>query len=136
MKWLFRRSKEWRRTFSESAELTGERIIVRPEPANYRGGTKPHSAVKGNGHLALTNRRLVFCKLTGAVEEVLVAGIVGTRRSTWFRGARAGRREHLVIDIIDLGEIGFFVRDIAAWERAIAEARAPRSGSGQVPALE
>lgn len=136
MKWLFRRSKEWRRTFNESAELTGERIIVRPESASYRGGTKPHSAVKGNGHLALTNRRLVFCKLTGAVEEVLVAGIVGTRRSAWFRGARTGGRLHLVIDTIDSGEVGFFVRDIDAWERAIAGARAPGSGSGRVPSIE
>jgi len=136
MKWLFRRSKEWRRTFSESAELTGERIMVRPEPANYRGGTKPHSSVKGNGHLALTNRRLVFCKLTGAVEEVLVAGIVGTRRAAWFRGARAGRRDHLVIDTVDPGEVGFFVRDIDAWEHAIAEARAPGSGLGRVPSIE
>ena len=123
MKWLFRRSKEWRRTFGEQVRLTGESVIVQPESAIYRGGTKPHSAVKGNGHIALTNRRLVFCKLTGPVEEVLVASIVGTRRSAWFRGARRGRQVHLVVDTIDAGEVGFLVRDIGAWERAIADAR-------------
>ena len=98
MKWLFRRSKEWRRTFGEQVRLTGESVIVQPESAIYSGGTKPHSAVKGNGYIALTNRRLVFT--------------------------------------IDAGEVGFFVHDIGAWERAIADTRASGSGSGRTPSVQ
>lgn len=120
---FWREAKEWANSFSEQIRLTGEIVIRAPESAIYRGGTKPHSAVKGNGYLALTNRRLVFRKLTGPIEELQLVGITGTRRAAWFRGARRGRQLHLILETSDPGEIGFFVRDIDAWELAINEAR-------------
>lgn len=135
MRWL-RRYRQWAPEFEEQARLTGERVIKAPESANYRGGTNPHSAVKGNGKLALTNRRLVFRKVTGGIEEIPLAGVVGTRRSAWFRGARRGRLMHLVVETIDEGEVGFYVRDIVAWEQAIADATGHGSGSGRMQSPE
>jgi hypothetical protein len=120
---MLRKTSAWVTTFEEETRLTGERVIKAPESAIYCGGTKPHSAVKGNGRIALTNRRLVFRKLTGPIEEVLVASITGTRRADWFRGERRGGRTHFVIETMDAGEVGFFVRDIEAWEQTIADVR-------------
>ena len=120
---MVRRTNDWVTTFADEARLTGEKVIKGPESAIYSGGTKPHSAVKGNGRIALTNRRLVFRKLAGPIEEVLVASITGTRQAAWFRGQRRGRRVHFVVETVDAVEVGFLVRDIAAWEAAVAEAR-------------
>ena len=120
---MLRRTNDWVTTFAEEARLTGEKVIKAPESAIYSGGTKPHSSVKGNGRIALTDRRLVFRKLTGPIEEVLVASITGTRQAAWFRGERRGRRVHFVVEMVDAAEIGFLVRDADAWERAVSEAR-------------
>jgi hypothetical protein len=120
---MLHRTSDWVTTFGEETRLTGERIIKEPESAIYCGGTKPHSSVKGNGRIALTDRRLVFRKLTGPIEEVLIASITGTRQAPWFRGERRGGRTHFVVELVDAGEIGFFVSDIEAWERAVTEAR-------------
>ena len=120
---MVRRTNVWVTTFADEARLTGEKVIKAPESAIYSGGTKPHSSVKGNGRIALTNRRLVFRKLTGPIEEVLVASITGTRQAAWFRGERRGRRVHFVVETVDAGEVGFLVSDTAAWTAAIAEAR-------------
>ncbi|MCE9621491.1 MAG: hypothetical protein K8R99_03995 [Actinomycetia bacterium] len=132
---MVRRSNEWVTTFDDEVRLTGETVIKSPESAIYCGGTKPHSSVKGNGRIALTNRRLVFRKLTGPVEEVLVASIIGSRQAAWFRGERRGGRLHFVVEMVDAGEVGFFVRDISAWEQAVAEARASGSGSARTAPL-
>lgn len=119
---LVRRSNEWAANLGEELALTGERLLREPESALYRGGTKPHSAVKGNVKLALTNRRLIFRKLTGGLDEVSLAVVTGTRRAAWFRGARHHGRLHLVLETNEPGEIGFLVRDMESWELAINRA--------------
>ncbi len=105
--------------FQARAAASGERFIAGPESASYRGGTRPYSAVKGNGTIILTDRRLVFRKLTGGMVEVPVANIIGIRQEKGFRGSRVGGMTHLVVSTIDPAEIGFFVKDIDAWERAL-----------------
>src|SRR4051794_16298506 len=42
------------------AEVAAETVLIAPEPAVYRGGTKPYPSLKGNGIIALTRQRLVF----------------------------------------------------------------------------
>jgi len=94
---------------------TGEVIVAGPEAANYQGGTGAHSAVKGNGNLILTDRRLIFRKLSGGVVEVPTDRIRGTREEKTFLGSRVGGQVFLVVDTNEPAEIGFFVTDRAAW---------------------
>ncbi len=123
-------ARRWRRRtrtfwdqFHAEVTMTGERIVIPAQSAVYRGGTGPFSAVDGNGEIALTDRRLVFCKKTGGTVEVSVANIVGTRESKVFRGSRVGGATHFIVATADPAEIGFFVTDQAAWTTAIDSVR-------------
>lgn len=114
-----KRSDRYLADFRAAAAASGERIVAGPEKAVYRGGTGPHSSVKGNGTIILTDRRLVFRKLSGGLVEVPAKAITGVRRSKSFRRARVGGATHLVVATSEPAEVAFFVKDIAAWERAL-----------------
>jgi hypothetical protein len=118
-----RRTDRFVEAFRAQAAASGERVIVGPESAVYRGGTRPYSAVKGNGKIILTDRRLVFRKLSGGLVEVPTHIIAGIRQSKTFRGSRVGGATHLVVTTTDSAEVGFFVNDLAAWERALDSSR-------------
>jgi hypothetical protein len=105
----------WAEEFTAAAVASGETIVADPEPANYRGGTGGHSSVKGNGTLVLTDRRLVFRKLTGEVVEVDRAAITGTREAATFLGSHSGGQTCLIVETSEPAELGFFVTDLAAW---------------------
>lgn len=109
--------------FRAGAEASGERFIAGPEGAVYRGGSGPYSAVKGNGTIILTDRRLVFRKLSGGAIEVPVNMIAGVRQLKTFRGSRVGGATHLVVTTTDSAEVGFFVKDISAWTSALTSSR-------------
>jgi len=122
--------RRWRRRSAAfdtalQAEIlsSGERIVAGPERANYRGASTTYGAVKGNGTILLTDRRIVFRKLSGGVVEVPVAKVTGTREASWFLGSKVGGRTHLVVTTNDPAEVGFFVADLAAWDRALASLR-------------
>ena len=106
-----------------SATQSGERFVAGPEKAVYRGGSGPYSVVKGNGTIILTDRRLVFRKLTGGLVEMPTEIITGVRQSKTFRGSRVGGATHLVVTTNEQAEVGFFVEDLDAWERALDSVR-------------
>lgn len=118
-----KRSRAFLEDFRARAASTGERFVAGPERAVYRGGSSPYSAIKGNGTMILTDRRLVFRKLTGGMVEVPASRITGTRRAKGFRGSRVGGATHLVVATTDPAEVAFFVKDLAAWEQAVASVR-------------
>ena len=118
-----RRSNRFLAEFRARPAASGERFIAGLERAVYRGGTGPYSAVKGNGTIILTDRRLVFRRLSGGLVEVPAQMIGGIRQSKTFRGSRVGGATHLVVATTDSAEVGFFVKDIAAWERALDSSR-------------
>ncbi|WP_421120500.1 hypothetical protein ACE2AJ_04065 [Aquihabitans daechungensis] len=118
--------RRWRRGADQfltdlraEAAASGEMFVTDPETANYRGGTGGHSAVKGNGTLVLTDRRLVFRKLSGGVEEVPRSSITGTRTEKTFLGSRVGGQTCLVIETDEPAEIGFFVIDLPRWQQLL-----------------
>lgn len=115
-----RQSNRFASDFAVQADMTGERIVKGPEPAVYRGGTGPYSKVKGNGTMILTDRRIVFRKLTGGLVEVPRSKVIGIRQTKGFNGSRVGGTTHLVVATSDPAEVGFFVEDMAPWERALA----------------
>lgn len=106
------------------AELlsTGERMVIPPQSAVYRGATGPYGAVKGNGSIMLTDRRLLFRKVTGGVVEVSLSTITGTHECKSFNGSRVGGSTHLVVDTNAPGEVAFFVADRTQWANALAAA--------------
>lgn len=115
-----RRSKRFVADFRAQADLSGERIVKGPERAVYRGATGTYSKVKGNGTLILTDRRLVFRKLTGGMVDVPLSTVTGARQAKGFNGSRVGGMTHLVVATADPAEIGLFLDDVDAWEGALA----------------
>jgi hypothetical protein len=113
---------------SEVAALEDERLVAGPEKGTYRGSSGGHGKVKGNGVIVLTDRRLVFRKLLGASVEVPVHTITGTKRSRSFLWARSGGATHLIVTTTEPAEVGFYVKDLDAWQRHLDAVRpAPRS---------
>jgi hypothetical protein len=98
----------------------GERVLVAPAPAVYRGATGDGGLprAKGNGAAALGERRLVIRRLVGAGIVVKTADIVGVREDKWFARAYAGQ-QHVIVKLRDGGELGLFVRDHPAWMSAL-----------------
>lgn len=123
---LVRRWRKRSASFMEElhAELltNGERMVIEPQSAVYRGATGPYGSVRGNGTILLTDRRLVFRKLTGGQVEVPLATVTGTHEAKSFNGSRVGGATHLVVDTNAPGQVAFFVNDRAQWANALATA--------------
>ncbi len=104
-----------------AADLTesGEQIVRGPERALYRGGTGDYSAVGGNCFLRLTDRRVIFLKLTGGRVDVDLAQIVSVSEERVFLGKVRAGRNHVVITTIPGWQVGFIVADPAAWVDAL-----------------
>lgn len=97
------------------ADLQAEGVLRAVEKGVYRGASAPgFPAVKNNGRIALTRRRVVFVTLTGTTIDIPLAAITGLRAAKVFQGSVAGGSTHLVIRTAT-GEIAFFVKDLAAW---------------------
>jgi len=94
---------------------SGERVIVAPEPAVYRGATSGYGHVKGNGIVALTDQRLVFRKVVGEAVEIPVDQIAGVRTEKWFLRAYGGGRPVVVLTTRSGVEVGFVFSDVEAW---------------------
>lgn len=102
---------------------TGERVLLGPEAAIYRGAShgSGHPRARGNGVVALTERRLVVRRLFGAAIEVPAGDITGVRTSQRFNGAWTGGRLHVIVKTRADAELGLFVKDTEAWVAALQQ---------------
>jgi hypothetical protein len=122
--WFRRRSRI--ATARIASQMESETVIRPPEKASYRGATVPgYPIVKNDGVMALTRRRLIFQSLTGKSIEVPISEIVGIREAKVFKRAVTAGRQHLIVQIPS-GEIGFYVRDNAAWTASLTTVGASR----------
>ena len=117
-----KRSAEFMAAFHRQLESSGEKLLRGPEKGIYRGATQGFGAVRGNGVIMLTDRRLVFRKMTGGVVEIPVKKITGSHEAKVFMRSVVGGQTHFVVDTSDKAEIGFFVADNAAWAQALKRA--------------
>ncbi len=118
--WLRRRSRALIVTVQEELSGAGENVLRGPEAASYRGASGGHPKVKGNGVIALSDKRLVFRFLVGGRPiDVATAEITGIRYDKWFVGAYRGGQLHLIVELADGKELGFFVDDEDAWKTAL-----------------
>lgn len=113
--WIRRRSAAALAALREEIAASGERIVRGPEPALYRGASDVYSRVNGNGIILLTDRRLIFRKMTGGRVEVPVDEINAVREDKWFLSGYRSGRLHLILGTRQGAEVGFLVRDHAAW---------------------
>lgn len=114
-----KKAAAFQRDLDAGIAASGERILRGPEKAVYRSGTPPFGAVKGNGTMLLTDRRLIFRKMSGGVVEVPVASITGIRQAVSFQSSRVGNTMHFIVATNDPAEVAFFVGDLDAWKAAV-----------------
>ncbi len=105
----------------DEASAAGETIRRGPEPALYRGAVFGYSQVDADGVILLTDRRLLFRKLTGGRVDVPIEKVAGVRKDKVFLGAYRSGREHLILHLSNRDAAGFLVADPAAWSSAIEE---------------
>jgi hypothetical protein len=117
--WYRQRLRHLMGSLAVELAATGETARRGPEPAVYRGGTAGYSRVKGNGLLVLTDRRLLCQKLVGGRVEVPLQAIAGMREATWFLRSATASQQHLIVQLQDGSEVGFFVSDHSAWLAAL-----------------
>mgnify|MGYP001194458294 CR=1 FL=1 len=121
LRWVKRASA--RRLGELQAELagSGEQVLLGPESAIYRGASRGsgYPRARGNGVVALTERRLIVRRLAGAAVEVPTADISGVRTDKWFQGGWTGGRLHVIVKTKAGAELGLFVRNSDAWVAAL-----------------
>ncbi len=95
----------------------GETLIMGPEPSIYRGADSEFGSVKGNGVIALTNRRIMFKKLTGQQIDIDLSHITKVSVQSIFNGETAvgTGAQHLVVETKNGNRIGFLVKRAERW---------------------
>ena len=121
IRWAKSRMQERKQALVDEIAQSGEKIVLEPESALYRGGTESYSRVKGNGVIALTSKRLMFQKLIGGEVEVRIADIVSIAEDKWFLGAYQNGRQHLILELKDGSKVGFMVNNHTHWMEAVRE---------------
>lgn len=102
-----------------AADLSMAPAIRGPERAAYRGSIGGYSKVSATGLIALTQRTLVFRKVTGGNVDVPLAEISGVRLAKQFNRRRLGGPLLLVVQTLS-GEVVYQVSDPDGWRQAIA----------------
>jgi hypothetical protein len=123
--WLRRRSTQLAESMRQEALLSGERFVIEPESALYRGGTGGFSFVKGNGVIALTDKRVLFRKAVGGPIEAPLSEIADVSENKWFLRSYMNGRTHVILHLRDGRQIGFFVGDHEKWMDALRSVTTP-----------
>jgi hypothetical protein len=116
---IFRAMRRRADRMREELSASGEKIILGPERATYRGSTNG-SRVRGLGTAALTDRRLVFRGAFGTPIEIPRSSIASVRDEKVFLGGISAGKSHVVLRLHDGSDVGFYFRDPSAWRTALA----------------
>ena len=119
--WLKRRIEVIKSKMREEHGSGNGKFIIEPISALYRGADMHFGNVKGNGVICLTEKRLIFNKVTGQKIEIERAEIKEAIVEESFKGKSsfATRGKHLIIKTMDGNRVGFLLRDAEAWSRKI-----------------
>lgn len=119
--WAKRRCVRLAESIRESVAVSGERFLIEPEPALFRGSSAHYGAVKGNCVIALTDRNVIFQKLVGGeMTRIPTADIADVTQNKWFLRSYRNGREHLILTLEDGTQVGFMVEDHALWMRMLS----------------
>jgi hypothetical protein len=100
-------------------QASGEKMLKPAERGSYEGATDVYGMVRGTGKILLTDRRLIFRKLTGGLVEIPIAKLRSARFSGSFIGSSVAGSRFLVIATSDPAEVGFTVIDSRGWKNAV-----------------
>lgn len=120
--WLKRRMEKASAELRAELENSGEHLERGPESAVYRGATAEFPNVKGNGMMALTDKRILFRRAVGSPIDVPRDRITGVREDKWFNRSYRNGQLHLIVQLEGGTEVGFMVSDHAAWMSTLAPA--------------
>lgn len=115
--WIRRKTQDIAHAFKARSREMGETLIIDPQSCVYRGSDREYGNIKGNGVIALTNKRILFKKLIGQEIVIELSHISGTSIENTFKGetAFATGAQHLVVVTTDDNRIGFLVRNAEKW---------------------
>lgn len=119
LSWIKRKSKSLKEEFMLFCQQSGEKIVIEPQACLYRGSDFKFGNVKGNGVICLTDKSIIFEKLTGQRIIIQRSDIEKVSEEKWFKGKASygtGAKYHLVIHTGDDNKVGFLMRDTEAWK--------------------
>ncbi|MEW6181858.1 MAG: hypothetical protein AB1500_01600 [Bacillota bacterium] len=122
VRWMTRKGQILRDGMVEECRRSGERMVIGPQSCLYRGADSVYGNIKGNGVVCLTDKRVVFEKLTGQRIAINRTDIAGVSEERWFRGKTAfgtGASGHLVFHTADGNRVGFLIKDTKRWVREL-----------------
>lgn len=101
----------------ECARRAGEDLIIEPQSCVYRGANREFGNIKGNGVIALTEKRIMFKKLTGEQINMDRSRITKVSIENTFKGETnlATKGSHLIIETKDGNRIGFLIKNDKNW---------------------
>lgn len=102
--------------------MKGEKIIISPEWGSFRGATKRFGRVKCDGLIVLTDKKIIFEKLTGGSINLNLNEVSSVDEEKTFLGEIRAGFSHLVIQLNDTTRIGFYVKDMQKWKDALINA--------------
>lgn len=119
--WIRRKSDRLIADLDRELAAAGERVVLGPAHASYRGATAGAGLpfAKGNAIAALTDRRIIIRRLVGAGVEIPVADIAAVRDDKWFLRSYASGHMTLIIKLRNDAEVGLLVKDHPAWMTAL-----------------
>ncbi len=115
--WMRRKLTQISKELLVLAKQSGELIQIQPQSAIFRGADRDFGNVKGNGVILLTDKRILFKKLTGQEMFLERGHITRVASDDNFKGetslAAGGR--HLIVTTKDGNRIGFLVKHVDNW---------------------
>jgi hypothetical protein len=119
--WFRRRTRKWKASLQSEIASSGETLVLGPERGLYGGASFGYPQVRGNGVMVLTDKRLLFRKLTGGIIEIALSDVAGMREDKVFLSSVRAGRIYLILQLKDRAEVGFIVHDHPAWMAALRE---------------
>ncbi|MEO8876556.1 MAG: hypothetical protein ABI461_13280 [Polyangiaceae bacterium] len=114
-----KKSGQYYAALQKELGASGEKMLVPPERGGYEGSTGDYSNIRGTGKLMLTDRRLLFRKLTGGVVEIPVKKLKGFRESSTYNGSAIGGNRFLIIETTGSTDVGFTVQNRETWKATL-----------------
>lgn len=119
--WMKRRIEAIKSRMREEYSSENGKLIIEPKSAIYRGAEMWFGNIKGNGVVCLTEKGLIFNKITGQKIEIKRAEIKEAIVEESFKGkpSFATGGKHLIIKTTDGNRVGFLLQDAEAWSEKI-----------------
>eukprot|EP00771_Trimastix_marina_P002572 gnl/Trimastix_PCT/3711.p1 GENE.gnl/Trimastix_PCT/3711~~gnl/Trimastix_PCT/3711.p1 ORF type:complete len:295 (-),score=4.85 gnl/Trimastix_PCT/3711:206-1090(-) len=132
-------NSEARQQLRENLTASGETIVIQPDSATYRGAHKHYGDKQTQGVICLTSQSLIFHDVQNPSNppiEIPINRILCINQEFTFMQKRQGSRKHLVLDLKDGNQIGFYVNQLDLWDQELTRLVAEAEAMPQAPDAE